>query len=310
MRIVLLALLGVIAAQAQPPCTQLTQTLYATGGARPVPMNGTITLSAGYTLQAGGFTVVQSQAPIQIAAGRLNTCQAAGSYEVDYSINPIPPLNETVQFTRYWTVPATGGPYKLSDIPAGATAPIEGQILPPPAPQTYAVGATGATGAQGPSGTGNAPYYAAVTNLTALTVTAAQHGQGVHPLPHCVNANGDIACSAVPDPSGNGTVTYNWPGGFSGGVLIYGGGTGAPGATGATGATGAPGPTGPAGNITLFGTMPTTAGNWCPQVVVTVGPLVQIGSWFLCSGGIISMATVTNAQMALATNSQMATATN
>lgn len=351
-KLILLLAIGAAAAQAQPVCTQIVQTIYQTGGARPVPMNGSITLSQGYTAQNGSFVVVQSQAPVEVVSGRLSVCLSPASYEADYTVSPIAPLDATVQFTRYWTVPATGGPYKLTDIPAGAVGPIEGQVFAPPAPQTFAVGATGATGAMGAtgpvstvpgptgatgaastvpgpvgatgpvstvpgptgpvgvtgptglSGTGNAAYIAAVTSLTTLVVTPATHGQGVSATAFCM----DTARHATDCDSQvaiDGTVTYSWPGGFSGFVKILGGGTGA---AGATGAQGVPGPTGPMGSLGSFGALPTTPGCWVPQITVTAGPAYSYG-YGLC-GGVLSLLSLSNSQLLSMSNSSMLTMTN
>ncbi|HVW09925.1 MAG TPA: hypothetical protein VHC90_15155 [Bryobacteraceae bacterium] len=117
MRLTLLALFTAAAAIAQPPCIQISQTLYVAGGIRPALMNGTITLSIGYTAQDGAFTVVQSEAPIPIVGGHLSTCQPAGSsIQAHYSVTPTPPLTKTEEYDRYWKIPPSGGPYPLSQI--------------------------------------------------------------------------------------------------------------------------------------------------------------------------------------------------
>ncbi len=180
MRAVVLWLAAAAAAIAQVPCIQISQTLYVAGGSRPALMNGTITLSIGYTAQDGDFTVVQSEAPLTIAGGHLSTCQPAGaSIEAHYSINPTPPLTKKIEYDRYWTMPASGGPYKLSDTPAGADGPIEQQTFAPPFPATI-VGPAGPAG----SATIYQPAWQQVSGLPAGSWAFNDYRKGEHAIVH------------------------------------------------------------------------------------------------------------------------------
>jgi hypothetical protein len=301
------------------------------------PLTGTIALALNYTI-SGNPQMEQSQMQVQVKAGTLYynaaalVCVPPGATVVaSYTVNNPPPIVGTTKFTRNWTVPSSGGPYLVSAIECtpgaigclttpnvviaagatgatGATGPGGPSGGPPgptgPAGSAGAAGATGAVGAvggTGPPGTGNAPYPATVTALSTLTVTAATHGQGIHPAGFCFDASThSIACDWSADSSGN--ITFSWPGGFTGSVTILGGGTGAIGSTGAQGATGAPGPTGPAGSIGVFGSPPSVVGVYCPQVTVTSGPSYAYG-WASCGASLL-WTQLTDAQWTGMTNAQ------
>lgn len=89
-----------------PSCIQIQDTLYSAGVTGPVPMNGTIDLTLGYSALNGAFVVVQSQARQTITAGIVNTCLVPGIYSALYTVRRPAPMTGSLTFTRYWIVPA------------------------------------------------------------------------------------------------------------------------------------------------------------------------------------------------------------
>jgi hypothetical protein len=167
-------------------------------------------------------------------------------------------------------------------------------------PIEQAASATAVTaiyGPSGPSGTGNPPYFAIVANLTTLVVTAGQHGQGSHPSPICLNAQGEIACKALIDGAGN--VTYSWPRGFTGAIAIYGGGTGPQGPQGQQGPQGIQGIPGVP--------TPPSSGVYCLQTANGVIVYVQ-GICGAVSAPLLSI--LSNADLFNLSNFQLALMTN
>lgn len=155
-RLLVLSLLGSIAASAfaqTPACTTVTDTLYVVGVSAPILANGTIDLTLGYTAADGSFVILQSAGRQTIATGTLSTCLAPGTYSAQYSMRKTAPLTGTTSFTRYWVVPATGGPYTIQAIetPTPPNPPI--YSISASSPLTYLNGVIGGIPAPPPSGT-------------------------------------------------------------------------------------------------------------------------------------------------------------
>jgi hypothetical protein len=150
---------------ASPTPIQITGPVNALSG----PMTGTINLIISYTLP-GNPPVVQSQLQVQVTAGIMYVngsplvCMPAGAAVVaGYSVPNPAPLTGTTKFTRFWAVPASGGPYTLYSgvetvIPATPNLFVSwGQLPQPPSTGTYCVGSvTGAIGWNSCSGGGGA----------------------------------------------------------------------------------------------------------------------------------------------------------
>jgi hypothetical protein len=99
-----------------PTCTSVIDTLYSVGVSAPVLMTGQIDLSLGYSQPDGAFIITQSAARQTIVAGALSTCLAPGSYQAQYTVRKPAPMTGTVLSTRFWVVPAGGGPYTVSSV--------------------------------------------------------------------------------------------------------------------------------------------------------------------------------------------------
>jgi len=151
---------------ASPTPIEITGPVNALSG----PMTGTINLLMSYTMP-GNPPVVQSQMQVQVTAGAMLVCLPAGAAVVaSYSVPNPSPLTGTTRFTRFWAVPASGGPYTLYSgvetvIPSTPNLFVSwGQLPQPPATGTYCLGAvTGAIGWDSCSGGGGS--FPAVTNL-------------------------------------------------------------------------------------------------------------------------------------------------
>jgi hypothetical protein len=181
MKKLLLALLacapGLVWAQscAAPTPIQIVGPVNGISGAA----TGTIGLQLSYTI-SGNPQMEQSQIQVQITAGTLYVngaalvCVPAGATVVaNYALNNPPPIVGRLRFTRYWTIPASGGPYLVSAVEC--TAGAIGCVTTPavaiaagPAGATGPQGATGATGATGAAGA------TGVINVAQTDVTASR----------------------------------------------------------------------------------------------------------------------------------------
>jgi hypothetical protein len=129
MKPLLLALLAAAPALSQTPsCTlaggiagvQIVDTLNALG----TLMNGSIALTLNYTLGDGTGTVVQSRDRITVTNGILSYCAPPSAViTAGYSVANPAPLSGSTNYTRYWVVPAAGGPYRVSAVES-ATASV------------------------------------------------------------------------------------------------------------------------------------------------------------------------------------------
>jgi hypothetical protein len=98
-------------------CTQITDTLHSTGTCAPAMMQGVIDPNQGSTVMIGCTTMVPNTARIAGIEGRG---------EVSYSVaRPAPPKGSTTPSPRYWSIPATGGPYRL---PSHVTLDASGTV--------------------------------------------------------------------------------------------------------------------------------------------------------------------------------------
>jgi putative hemolysin len=115
MKILILALAIASGAYAQS-CSgvQITDTLYTIGNGNVTLMQGTIDLSLRYSLSGTSGPIVQSTARVTVTNGALSYCAPAGaSITAVYTVRRPSPLTGSVTFTRYWGIPASGGPYTL-----------------------------------------------------------------------------------------------------------------------------------------------------------------------------------------------------
>lgn len=218
LKIQILAIALLPAALARPACVYVADTIYSGAGGVAVA-NGTIDDTFAYTTASNGATVVQGVGRITVVSGVVpSTCFAPGtSHTMEYTMRRTGGLTGIVTYQRTWTIPASGGPYKVWQVesmtaatPVVAVAPSAitpcppGQVLGTASPSgvvtsCIAGGAGGATGAPGATG---------VTGSTGPT-----------------GATGPTGSTGA---TGNGTVGTTGP-------------TGPTGSTGATGATGSTG---------------------------------------------------------------------
>lgn len=85
-------------------------------------MNGTIDLQIRYTL-TGTSTTVQSTKRLTVTAGVVDDCEPPSAVIVaTYQVSRPSPLSGVDTSTRYWTVPASGGPYKVKEIETATAA--------------------------------------------------------------------------------------------------------------------------------------------------------------------------------------------
>jgi len=210
MKTLTLAMLACVPLFAQPSCIQITDTLGALGPSTTGLMNGTIDLTISYTAQAGGGVVVQSSAQTTVANGLLSFCAPpTARITAVYSVRKPAPLTGAVGYVRYWTIPASGGPYTIQDIEGTtATSPSTtvslSQIASGGASNGQALAWNGSIFA--PQNTGISVYSRVVSAQTSVTVPPSVHGlTGSNFIVQC---SGIAECGAVNvSPSGTVTVT-------------------------------------------------------------------------------------------------------
>lgn len=122
MKTLFLTLVATVPIFAQAPdCRQITDTIYSVGVSAPVAMNGSLSLSLGYTAADGSFTVTQSDSLRAIKDGVLSVCLAPGNYQAKYSVSRAGGTG-SVPSTRYWVIPSTGGPYTVAQVETSVAA--------------------------------------------------------------------------------------------------------------------------------------------------------------------------------------------
>jgi hypothetical protein len=119
MRPLILALIAAVPMLGQtcasPTPIQITGPVNALNGA----MNGTITLTLNYTVP-GNPPVQQSTMQVRVVNGTMYVgnqalvcVPASASVVAAYVVQNPAPLTGTTKFTRFWAIPASGGPYTL-----------------------------------------------------------------------------------------------------------------------------------------------------------------------------------------------------
>jgi lysophospholipase L1-like esterase len=248
MRLLFIGILACFPALAQPICVYVADTIYSGAGGVAVT-SGTIDDSFAYTTASNGATVVQGVGRITVTLGVVpSTCFVGGTtHTMIYTMRRTGGLTGTIAYTRYWTIPASGGPYKISQIegttaatPSTSVAPS--QITPGTSGQCFITTAgvsawgscTGGSGSAGPTG---------ATGPAGPTGSAGSNGAAGSTGPAgSAGANGSAGATGSTGPTGSaGTNGSN-------------GATGAAGATGTAGTNGAAGSTGPTGVTGATGT--------------------------------------------------------
>jgi collagen type VII alpha len=220
-RLLFIGILICFPALAQPICVYVADTIYSGAGGVAVT-SGTIDDNFAYTTASNGATVVQGVGRITVTLGVVpSACFVGGTtHTMIYTMRRTGGLTGTIAYTRYWTIPASGGPYKISQIegttaatPSTSVAPS--QITPGTSGQCFITTAgvsawgscTGGSGSAGPTG---------ATGPAGPTGSAGSNG--------AAGANGSAGATGSTGPTGSaGTNGSN-------------GATGAAGATGTAGA--------------------------------------------------------------------------
>jgi hypothetical protein len=113
-------------AQSPPACVSIVDTIGALGPGTTGLMTGTITLTLTYTPVVAGVSIPQGSTDIPITNGALSTCQPSGAQlTATYSVRRTGSAQTgSITSVRYWTIPASGGPYTLYGSPVIETATV------------------------------------------------------------------------------------------------------------------------------------------------------------------------------------------
>jgi hypothetical protein len=133
-----MAFLAAWSLSAQPACVYVSDSGIYKGAAGMSPLNGTIDDTQAYSLVAGSYLVAQSQGRMTVTNGQLRG--AASEPSICFPPNSVHTMAYTVRrtgglagsdtYVRYWMIPPSGGPYKVSAIET-ATAPTPSIVFIP-----------------------------------------------------------------------------------------------------------------------------------------------------------------------------------
>lgn len=101
------------------PCIQIVDSRLAVANG---PMNAGVDLVINSDQVVGSFFFSESQAHPTIVNGSINTCLEPGVYAATITVKQNPPFSN-ITLRRTWTIPSTGGPYRIQDIQSGSPVP-------------------------------------------------------------------------------------------------------------------------------------------------------------------------------------------